>query len=551
MSLTDAVQALQDNLNQSIKALNSAATLDSNRSAKTDTGAVTTNLQTLTSSSATSSLAGNPILAAAGDTANQAITTIAQKVVQTAISKVNLTPIQNASQQFFTMFAQVATFGQEVAMELARNTGHNIVTAMAQKDAVSVQLETELTALGNACLILLNGSPFFNQYLQNVIKAYALIATGRQPTKKRGGNPQEHLSAVQYSYLQQRPQQPEHGQRSVATAEQRRHQQHPLDWKSYFLNPQTAVECSSHGRCPFDPRITLNVGKLILQYEVLTINVNAYINTYVNALSDYISGYPASASIYQATIDHLTAGTSQLDALLGQMGPILTNIAKNQTDTKSKVQLSSYGTLWGVSLTAIIAWLKLNPGAGAIQLDKTASSGQAYNKSVATITAIGNRAYPGGTVFITAGEEDPITGFVRPSAKFMATANLIVVSSTNTRASVSQQVNNLKHYLEAARGVDAQIVQALQPFLNTKSTIGGSVGKALGQLIGFANKAGLDRIAGLLTNGNVKDLLSSTPATTTYNGAAVVGINSILTALNSSPNATPNKSRRFRTFATR
>lgn len=177
MSLVDQVQNLSDYLNKNIKTVNNAATASVKRDTVSSDGQLKASLQTQTSANTFSALKQNPILNTAIDTANKTVTSIAQQVVKNAISKVNLTPIQNATQQFFTLYASVTSFGTEVAMAFARNTGKNLVAALAKKDSLSKQLETEVLALYNACAILLNGQPFFDAYLKSVIQAYLLIQT--------------------------------------------------------------------------------------------------------------------------------------------------------------------------------------------------------------------------------------------------------------------------------------------------------------------------------------------------------------------------------------
>jgi hypothetical protein len=285
------------------------------------------------------------------------------------------------------------------------------------------------------------------------------------------------------------------------------------------------------------PGISLQIAKLALTYELQQINVNAYMNTFLRALADYISGYEQSNSIINATIDHITSGQSQLENLIAQMNQILSISSGSTTDISFRVKLSSYGTVWGVELAAIIAWFQANPGAGAALLSQTTASVEAYKKAVALITAYGNQSFPGGTVYISSGEEDGVRGFVTPLTQLLVSANTIVATS-QSKTSILAKTNTMRSYLLASKKADNQIIAYLQPFLNTKTTLSGPVLALVNQLIAFSNKMGLDRIAGLLTNGNVADLFSATPDTSTYAGAAVTGINSILAGMQQVPTVT-------------
>jgi hypothetical protein len=506
----------------------------------TPDGQLKTSLENQTSTNTLNQLKQNPIINTAIDTANATITTVVQQSVRNAITKINLTPIQNATTQFFTLFASVTSFGTEVAMAFARNTGNNLITALAQKDAVSVKLEAEIVALYNACTVLLNGQPFFTNYLTNVAKAYGLIQTADNNLKNVAAKLAPNtLPSPRYQTLK--------FNLSITQLTQARDLLLPDTGTdvsniragtlvSQALNSQSVKQV--YAAALAIPGISLQVATLALQYEILSVNVNAYINTFQNALNDYITGYTQSNAVNQATIDHINSGTSQLDNLLAQMNAILSLNTGAATDVKFKIQLSSYGTIWGVTLTAIIEWLKMNPGAGSALLTQTSASVAAYTKARNQIMAMGNRTVPGGgTVFINQGSEDAFAGLVRPLAKFMTTANLIVATS-NSKNDVRAQAKANQFYLQTARKGDAALVAALQPFLNTQTTLSGPVNAALQQMIGLSNKLGLDRIAGLLTNGDVKNLFAATPANATYAGAAIVGINSIITNLSALPNAT-------------
>jgi hypothetical protein len=491
-----------------------------------------------TSSSTQQALAGNPAVNAAIDTANQAITGIAQSVVATAISKVNLTPIQNATQQFFTLYASVTSFGTEVAMAFARNTGTNLLAAIATKDATAKQIQAECVALYNACAILLGGQPFFNQMLQNMLQAYSLMVTADANLKNVSTvlasptNPfyQTNKFNVSITQLQQAAAlilpNPGANISSIRGV---------TSFVSSVVTRQSNL--NTYAAALAIPGITLKLAQLVLNYELQSIAVNAYLNTFLNTLSDYIANYKQSPGVNQATIDHINAGTSQLDNLIASMNVVLSANTNSPTNVTYKTQLSTSSLQWGVQLTGIIAWLKANPGAGSALLSQTSASVSAYNKACAQLNAMGNLPFSGGTLIRTAASEDA-SGLILLTAKFITAANLIIVTQTQSAKSVLLLAQAVENYALASIRSDTQITAAIQPFLNTKTTLSGPVNAAVQQLINFSNKMGLDRVAGLLTNGKVADLFSTTPNTSTYAGAAVTGMNSIISTLRALPSAT-------------
>lgn len=538
MGLTDAVQQLSDYLNKSIASANDSFEASSVRSQVQPAGQLQAQLTNQTSASTLDSVSQNPVANAAIDTVNSTVTGLATALVSTAISKVNLTPIQNATQQFFTLFASVTSFGTEVAMAFARNTGNNILTAIKQKDATAAALEAEITALYNACAILLGGQPFFNQMLKNLLQAYTLMLQADKSLKLVADTLADPNNPV---YLTQKFNQ------SIAELQQAQALILPnnnadissvrgvTSFVGASIKSQSNI--NTYAAALTIPGITIQVATLILTYEVQSLALNALLNTYENALLDYISGYKQSASVNQATIDHINSGVSQLDNLLADMNTLLSQNSNAPTNVTYKTQLSSSTLVWGVKLAGIIAWLQANPGAGSALLTQTSASVMAFTKSVVTLSGLGDIKFPGGTLFRVNGEEDAFKGLVPLSARLLVSANTIVATS-QSKTSVLTQAQAVKNYLDTSRASDANIVAAITPFINTKTTLSGPVDAAVQQLIAFSNKAGLDRIAGLISNGDVSNLFSVTPDTSTYAGAAVTGINSILTTLTALPNAT-------------
>lgn len=538
MSLSDAVSKLSDYLDDSISSANKSIKASSTRSAAQPDGVLKTQLQNQTSASTLDSLKQNPVANAAIDTVNQTVTTVAQQVVRNAISKVNFTPIQNATSQFFTLYASVTSFGTEVAMAFARNTCKNLVKAIADKEKTSQELEAQIVAMYNACAILLAGQPFFDQYLKNVIQAYDLMTTA-DANLKNVVKVLDSLVSPKYQKVKFNTSITQLTQARDLILPDRGADVSSIQGVKTFVSDTINRQSNKnvYAAAISLPGITVQIGKLVLQYELQSIAVNALINTYVGVLEEYISGYSQSVSINKATIDHINSGLSQLDNLLAEMNTILSTNSGSTTDVKFRAKLSSYGIGWGVQLTGIIEWLKANPGAGSALLTQTGASVDAYNTSTALIAAMGDIPYTGGVLFVNEGREDAFKSLAIPTTKLLVVANTIIATSTS-KSNVRTMSQTVKNTLQAGRKSDAKILAAIQPFLNTKSTLSGAVDKAVQNLIGFSNKAGLDRLAGLLTSGSVKDIFSVTPDTATKAGAAVVGLNSILSTLSELPGAT-------------
>jgi hypothetical protein len=537
MSLTDSVNKLNDYLNESIKSANKAISGETNRATASASGPLKSSLQKLTVDNSKDTLKVNPILNSAGKAGEDFLNKTAKGAVDSVMKKANLTPIQNATKQFFTLFASITTFGPEVALELARNTANNIVTGIKKKDTIAQQINAEVTAIYNACAILLNGPPPFRNYLQDIINAYGLISGADSNLKRVLAELSKPIAPTFKQRTFDQSLKDLASARDILLPPNNTNVQdiRTLDFSSLSQAKQSVARVKTAFLSLAG--MTLNLANLILQYEMQSLQVNGLINIFLTALDDYLSNYLKSLPTNQAAIDHITSGVSQLDALLAEMKSILDRLNGSPEDATIKSQLSTYGTKWGVSLTGTIEFLKLNPASGSAVIDKTTANVQAYLLAVKQISALTDITYPGGTVYVNKGQEDAYKGLVRPSAKYIGTVNTIMVTSTS-RLDVRLQASAIRNYMTTSTALDAKIVLALQPFLNTRSPFGGDIAKSLGKLKKYANKNGLDRMAGILTSGDVKSLFSATPDTSTYAGAAVASTNAIIDVVKQVPGAT-------------
>lgn len=487
-------------------------------------------------------LAVNPIAQAGIDTLTQMGTTIVQQIVGDALKKINLSPIQNATQNFFQAWATVSTFDTEVAMELARNTARNIQKVLTQKNQVIAEIQAEITALHNACVIILNSSPFIDKYFQDLVAALNILkrADGKFTNVYKGltasatasrkfnsitfNSGIADLEAAQVLILPDR-------NANISSIRD------VTDFVSTTIQRPTTMQAIAAAQSI--PGMTLKLGTKMIEYIKLTVEVNLLLNTFLDALDGWISSYKKSSNIYDAVASHVAAGKTQLEDLIAIMQSTLYPSAASGLDVTSLTYgatLSANATAWGVKNQAVIEWMKLNPGKGAALVDQTSNSVTKYLDSVNLIKTFGNMPYSGGTFVCTEGREDGEVA-VRAVAKLMLRVNTIL-ATRQTRTQITTEFRSVRNFFQKSLANDQRLASSLNIFLSTSNTLPGPARKILSDALGIANKYGLDRVAGLINDGKVRELFNVTPDTSTFAGSAVVGMSQLVSLIRSNPEAT-------------
>ena len=617
-SLSDAVKMMEDYLTQqssdTAKLVSSAGLSDKGDPLGQARNTVTNNAI----AQVKAQIETNPIAQMGIDTANQMATTLVQKLVTDAFTKVNVSPIQNAVQNFFQAWASVSTLESEVAMELARNTANNINNLLTQKAKIVGEIQNELTALHNACIIILNSTPFFDAYLKDLVSAYQILVGAETKFK----------NVVKVLQQSQRYRNREF---DSAVADLGRAQTLILPDRNADVSSIRGVQdliSSTIGRQTNQqaraaavsiPGISLKIGQKVIEYTRVTTDINLLLNTYADALDGFIASFQRNGNIDQVTIDHINAGITQLaDLINGMNSTLFPNLqitpAFDPTQITYGPKLSAEATGWGIKLQAIIEWMKLNPGKGSQTLDVTSNSVAQYINSknllvgftyagdtttdsnadiitLALTTGItagmsvlgapippgtvvvsvidsnsvriskratsdnrfvdirfggyGTLSYPGGSLPIEQSREDAEAA-VRLVASLLLQVNTIL-ATRQTRTEITARFRVVQKHFETSLVHGARVRAALQTFLNTSTSLQGPARQIVGQALGIANKYGLDRVVGLIQDGKTRELFNVTPDTATFSGAAVFGMNQLVSAIRTQPNVTDAQVERLET----
>jgi hypothetical protein len=541
--LSEAVRYIEEYVTKETSSLEQTISNVNISSFNNPLGSIENNQLGSTLSNVQKSFAGNPVIKAIGDTAIQMATTTLQSMVRDVFKHNNLNPIQDATQALFQGLATIATIDSELAMELTRNTARNLTVVLQRKQALSDGMKQDMVKIHNACVIILNSTPFIDQYVKDLLAAYSILEQAERSFESvyqgldSDTNPVfktntfntgvSRLESAQALIL------PDRGNVTSDAITF-------FDFLDQTQNRATNKQAIAAAQAI--PNLSQALVSKSLGYVAAVYEANSLINVYLNAVDEYIKAFKKNKNLYQASKDHVSIGQQKLQSLIVNMESVL-QPSQQLNPQYNPAQQLTYGpkvmasaTAWGITLQAIIEWMKLNPGVGAAQIDKTSRSVEAYTESVALIEQMGNISYVGGVYLCSNGKEEPLQ-IVPKIARLIRKVNLVIATST-TRDQLATEFRIVTNYLNASTQNTNRLIGALNIFTSTKPNLPTAAKKALDEVLDFANKYKLDRLAGLINNGDIEKIFASTPDTATYSGAAVVGMNNVIEQVSSSSTAT-------------
>ena len=486
--------------------------------------------------SALGTVSTNPVIAAGVDVATSVLGTVSQSLVNTAIKTVSgaIKPLQSATDTFFMLVALVSTAEVEICMELARGNARAILRALDQKDQLIAEIRAEITALFNAISTVLNTQPFFTDYLAKLIQAFFKIDDADRKFKSVVSilKTKHFYNSVQF----------EQGFSELEAAEvlilpDRTANSSQIRTGALNEGSNTVAHAKDGlAAAASIPGISANIARKMVAYAELTLKINGLISLFLVALTDFIAAYKRNDNVDQATINHITSGTDRLDSLLSRMKVILFPTDGSNKNALYPARVTTAATSWGMELAGIIEWLRVQPGKASKQLDLTGQSVQKYNQAIALLQTFDSRTVETATLKATDSQEDVLdTG--KQVVKALFDANVVLATSRDP-SSIKLELKKLLNLFEAARRFDADIRNALLPFVNSHNNLIAGAAQVINNLTSIADKLGFDRAGDFIRSGNVNGLFSINADTSTYVGAAVVGIRGVISTVNASPNGT-------------
>jgi hypothetical protein len=492
----------------------------------------------------------NPIINMGVDVANQSITVLAQQMagdimrkkksfsVEIGGQKKSIDALQTAQDVVdgvFLSWGVAATAKTEVMIEMARGNARLILEALARKDAAIDAIQEELTKMYNTLLVLLNSSPFFAQYREQLLQAYSLIVTANRDLKTVADTLTRFKKYNKFGY-----------QNSVNKLVQARdlllpdrsvditNLQSLTDFFSGTVSRKSNKEALAAAMSL--PGMTYKVGRLMLDYASELSTINGLMVLFTSVLDDWIASFERSTNLDRAVIDHITAGTSRLDELTADMKNLLMVSAQRASQILYPLEVTSNATWWGIKLSVIVEWFKTSPGVGSEQMDLTTASVAAYQKAVADLNEISTIRFGLATLPVTNGHEDPLET-VKTTGKILLLTNT-VIATQNAPRDVKARFQQLRDMMSASKKLNSQIRDALTPFVNSTSVLTESADKLLKQTAKICEDLGFDRAGDLLKSANIKEFMKVNAKTVTYIGAASVGVAAIIKAAMGRPETT-------------
>jgi len=531
------VASINDFLSQFKSESTSEITSAQNKDKVSPAGRISNKVTTTVSTSTTAFLGNNPVISTGADIINSVVGPLSQSLANRAIKTATgaLQPLQTAADAYFTTLSLVSTASVEIAMELARANARLIVSKIQAKEAVITQLNAEATALYNAIAVILNSQPYFTAYLQKLLQAYALMTTADQDLKSVVAalkTKKPYYNNTLFDQAMALLNQAE----TLILPDPTANTSQIRSGNLLTGNNSVAHAKDAQAAAMAITGISAQIAKLMVQYASLTLEINGLISLFLSALTSFISTYQRNSNVDQATVNHITSGTNQLDSLLASMKPLLFPTTAVKGDPLYPTKVTSNATAWGLRLATIIQWLQVNPGTASQNLNITGESVRRYNQAVALLQGYGNRTVGSATLLVSASQEDFFNTGTQV-AQILYDANTVLASAKDPR-NVRAEMRKFLDLLQAAHSLDQDIVSALTPFIHTPNNLIAGADKVIQDLASTARKLGFDRVADLIGKGDVANLFSANATTATYVGAALSGVRGIITKINASPNAT-------------
>lgn len=499
-------------------------------------------------------LSGNPIANMGMDIAANFVQSTVQSMVQQALGKINgaVNGITSAAGGFMSAFSLLATGDVEIAMALARSNARLILEQLEKKDRIVTKLQNQVTALNNAVDLLLNSSPFFNDYLNKLILAYSAVDSSTKGLKSVVATlkgPRKFYNETQFNRSIQGLEYAVELILPDKTAEISQIQSGKLN---DVIKDKIAPAKDGLAAALTIPGITLEIAKLMADYSAITLYINTLIVLFLKALNSYINGFDRSGMIDQMTISHIESAISQLDPVQKQMHTSLFPTDARKSKPQYPLEVMSFATAWGVQLSAIITWLKANPGRMSAELNLTAASVAKYNRACQLILAQSDIRTGLATLKVSEGQESvkdtvlKMTDLVTVANTAVATVGSSAASVIGIQTSISKKlpddlrrsVREAGNLFASSRGLNASLKAALTPFAKEESGLERAATGLVGSLNQLASSLGFDRAASFIASADIGSIVSLSNTTLTFIGAGIAGIASLLSAIEDNPNAT-------------
>lgn len=481
-----------------------------------------------------SSVADNDLLQGAAKSVADIVNKTANDVIQLGMNVVRselskqFNVAKKAQDLFYSVVAEVASFGADFALEMAYNSAKNIDSKIREKIEVNNQLQLQLKELQRLCLLLARGEPFFDAMMTALLSAYTSLGRAQTNFEKTitGLDALKKLNMRYYSA----------GVSNLKSARDTLLQKDikTLDQiKDDFGKNIASVVLQKESLAVFlqIPQVTLKIAKLVLKYIALSTEVNLMITSYVDILKNF-SEFVKNDIVTSAMKQRLVIANGTIVTIRSEMNAFMADL----NNGGNKLRIPMQAAKWGGQVAGIYELVTGGPFAAGARINESNDMMSLYLKSIEDLKKIGPVTKSGVTVTYTNALENYAD--IQPSVTpFIIEANIIIATLT-TKKNIKMIASKPLSRLALSKAQDQKILAAITPLLSRMKNRQTTVRRYLGTSINNLYKAGFDRFAGLLTVGGMDKIKSITPETASNDGMALKSVSILLSAVKSKPEAT-------------
>lgn len=436
-----------------------------------------------------------------------------------------LTPITEAYQSVFDAIAITAIAKNEVMMYFIRMTAQKAVIELNNKKNVNTQLLAKIKELQAALEVLIDGQPFFNEYVARLRKALAYVWEAERDLVVV-----MNTLEINNTFMDKRF---EHSKELLVLARQ---MVEPPEEKNGSANIGINLK-------PEHLTIILSIPKLVQEalalakgYFIINAKANGLLLAFTLAYDQIqeASSTMMSKFAYQKLKDLKV----ELSAIISSMSLRLNGVESSLTAkpgfTPDPIKCSTSALEWMLRINAAIEMYALVPTSGLKKMDRTNSAVKKYQDCVDRIKKLGDLRQGGAILTATEGREE-----IAQLERQLATYSLKVLAAIADQK-YSSEIGDLTRVLELRLQLsitrDTEIISILTEFINAPLGITNDVKELGGSMQKMLRTLGMDRAADKLSSGAFGEFFGMNAKTATYAGAAIVGLQKIMQCTESSEN---------------
>jgi hypothetical protein len=487
------------------------------------------------------------------------IETTAKKKVNALISKA-LAPVEQLQNMIFDSITAILTAQNDLAMFFIQKLAKEAVQALDDKIAINTEMQKKVKELHNIVSQMVEGEPFFKEYLAQLRRALLHIYEARNDLVivRNTLEVRDRWLKVRYN-----------GAKDKLIAAEKLLEPEKNDNKDGDFGIGGLLSGVGIPSRPEQLTLLLALPQKIKEvlacangYFIANLKANALLLAFIQAQGSFTNS--SNRKLKQFTINTIDNIVERLDELVTQMatqlngspssilGPDNIDVIKpnpelvlaastgasiDYTDESlfqvaitrklyepDSLKTSALAMNWLIDLKMIIGYFKLVPGPALESIQNSNDALAKYEKAVKFIKSKGNINFAGAQLTATEGREE--TGELESQlTTYVMTAGKALINKTTGKKAVSLG-KTISNRLTLSITQDTEIKNALLEFANAQLSTDAQ--KRTGEnVFKMLDKFGLDRASDFLKKGLFGDFFNMDGKTATYAGAALAAISAL------------------------